>query len=253
MEIEFGIWPRKIQYTSESCLTIDGSYFPPQIHMVKSSLPMWWYLKMYHFCMVHLGDVPYFCLSASLCPFLSVISAMRGYNSYLAIWKPGRQLSSEPHHSGVTLRWQRYRSGRSLSPPQIHWKIIWMLNRFHKTTSEHWRRTSSTQKGSPFSSKEVGQNIKDKKRVKRVRNGDPPQGGSCEGGEVYKHQETLSPAGLWGSLESQREGNNKQTNKQPTDYAPNHNSQWRSSPEAHICQQWMGAEEGGRCGLHYLG
>ena len=87
-----------------------------------------------------------------------------------------------------------------------------MLNRFHKTTSEHWRRTSSTQKGSPFSSKEVGQNIKDKKRVKRVRNGDPPQGGSCEGGEVYKHQETLSPAGLWGFLESQREGNNKQTN-----------------------------------------
>ena len=28
-----------------------------------------------------------------------------------------------------------------------------MLSNFHKTTSEHWRRTPGTQKGSPFSSK----------------------------------------------------------------------------------------------------
>ena len=51
--------------------------------------------------------------------------------------------------------------------------------------------------------KEVGQNIKDKKRDKRVRDGDPSRGGSREG-EVSKEQETLSPAGLWGVLESQR-------------------------------------------------
>ena len=51
--------------------------------------------------------------------------------------------------------------------------------------------------------KEVGQNIKDKKRDKRVRYGDPSRGGSCEGGEISKHQETLSPLGLWGVLESQ--------------------------------------------------
>ena len=50
--------------------------------------------------------------------------------------------------------------------------------------------------------KEVGQNIKDKKRDERVRDGDPPQGGSYE--EVSKHQETLSLVGLWGVLESQR-------------------------------------------------
>ena len=50
--------------------------------------------------------------------------------------------------------------------------------------------------------KEVGQNIKDKKRDKRVRDGYPSQGGSRE--EVSKHQETLSPPGLWGVLESQR-------------------------------------------------
>ena len=52
--------------------------------------------------------------------------------------------------------------------------------------------------------KEVGQNIKDKKRDKRVRDRDPSQGGIREGGEVSKHQETLSPAGLWGVLEYQR-------------------------------------------------
>ena len=51
--------------------------------------------------------------------------------------------------------------------------------------------------------KEVGQNIKDK-RDKRVRDGDPSWGRSCEGGEVSKPYETLSHTGLWGVLESQR-------------------------------------------------
>ena len=50
---------------------------------------------------------------------------------------------------------------------------------------------------------EVGQNTKDKKRDKRVRDGDPSQRGSREGGEVSKHQETLSPACLWGVFKSQ--------------------------------------------------
>ena len=49
--------------------------------------------------------------------------------------------------------WQRNRMGKPLSPPQIHWKIIWMLKKFHKTTSESWHRTLGTKKGSPFSSK----------------------------------------------------------------------------------------------------
>ena len=65
-------------------------------------------------------------------------------------------------------------------------------------TSECCQRTPDTPKGSPFSS-----NIKDKKRDKRVRDGDPSQGGNSEG-EVSKHQETRSPAGLWGVLEFQR-------------------------------------------------
>ena len=47
-------------------------------------------------------------------------------------------------------------------------------------------------------------NIKDKKRDKRGRDGDPSREGSLKRGEVSKHQETLPPAGLWGVLESQR-------------------------------------------------
>ena len=42
--------------------------------------------------------------------------------------------------------------------------------------------------------------MKDKKRDKKVKDGDLSWGGSCEGGEVSKHQETLSLASLWGSF-----------------------------------------------------
>ena len=48
--------------------------------------------------------------------------------------------------------------------------------------------------------KEVGQNIKDKKRGKRVRDGDSSWGGSHVGGEVSKQQETLPVTGLWAVL-----------------------------------------------------
>ena len=41
-------------------------------------------------------------------------------------------------------------------------------------------------------------------RDKSVTDGDLSWGGSREEGEVSKHQETLSPMGLWGVLESQR-------------------------------------------------
>ena len=58
------------------------------------------------------------------------------------------------HGWGVgILRWRRNRTGRPLFPPQIHWKNIWTLSKFHKTTSECWQPTSGTQKGSPLSLK----------------------------------------------------------------------------------------------------
>ena len=68
----------------------------------------------------------------------------------------------------AVLRWRRNRTGRPLSPPQIHWKNIWMLSKFHETTSECWQRTSGTQKGSPLSSKRGRTEYKIKSETKEV-------------------------------------------------------------------------------------
>ena len=54
---------------------------------------------------------------------------------------------------GAVLRWQRNRTGRPLSPSQIHQKNISTLSKLHKTTSEYWQRTSGTQKSRSLSSK----------------------------------------------------------------------------------------------------
>ena len=134
-----------------------------------------------------------------------------------------RQFKNTWHYWGAVLRWWRNRTGRSLSPPQIHQKINWTLSKFHKfaqfaqffsnfTSWENFTKQllnagsghQGPRKAAHSLWREEGQNIKDKKRGKRVRDGDPSCGGSREGGKVSKHQETLSPAGLWGVLASQR-------------------------------------------------
>ena len=56
-------------------------------------------------------------------------------------------------NGGSSWRWQRTRTGRPLSPQQIHQKNISMLSKFHKTTSECRQRISGTQESSPLSSK----------------------------------------------------------------------------------------------------
>ena len=66
------------------------------------------------------------------------------------------------------------------------------------------RGHKAPRKGAHCLQKEVEQNIKDKKRDKRVRDGDPSREGSLKRGEGSKHQKILSPAGLWGVFESQR-------------------------------------------------
>ena len=102
---------------------------------------------------------------------------------------------------GEVLRRQRNRKGRPFSPSQTHQKIIWMLSKFHKTTSECWQRTPGTQKGNPVSSK--GGRTKYKRQKERQKS-EVSQGGSREGGEVSKHQKTLSLVGLWGVSDTQR-------------------------------------------------
>ena len=54
-----------------------------------------------------------------------------------------------------------------------------MQSKFHKTT-ECQQRTSGTQKSNPSLRKEVGKNIKDKKRNKRGRDGVPSREGSLK-------------------------------------------------------------------------
>ena len=83
--------------------------------------------------------------------------------------------------------------GRPLSPSQIHQKNISMLSKF---------RTSGTQRADHCLQKQVGNNIKDKKRDKRGRDGAPSQEGSLKKREVSKHQETLVLLSLWRALEA---------------------------------------------------
>ena len=77
-------------------------------------------------------------------------------------------------------------------------------SKFHKTTSECRQKTSGTQKSNPSLRKEVGKNIKDKKRDKRGRDGVPSREGSLKKREVSKYQETFSLPNLRRALEAQR-------------------------------------------------
>ena len=73
------------------------------------------------------------------------------------------------------------------------------------------------------------------------------RGGSHEGGEVSKYQETLSTGESAESFEIS-EGNiteEKNRTKQPTDHLPNCNSQWRSSADTCTRHWQVGTEQGG--------
>ena len=64
---------------------------------------------------------------------------------------------------------------RPLSPSQIHQKNIWTLSKFHKTILIASRGHQAPRKAAHCLQKEVGKNIKDKKRDKRGRDGAPSQ------------------------------------------------------------------------------
>ena len=65
------------------------------------------------------------------------------------------------------------------------------------------RGHQAPRKAAHYLQKEVGKNIKDKEREKRVRDGDLSWEGSLNRGEVSKNQET-SLVGLGKGFESQR-------------------------------------------------
>ena len=79
-----------------------------------------------------------------------------------------------------------------------------MLSKFHKTISDASRGHQAPRKAARCLQKEVGKNIKDKKRDKRGRDRALSWEGSLKKREVSKHQETLSLPSLWRALEAQR-------------------------------------------------
>ena len=96
--------------------------------------------------------------------------------------------------------------GRPLSPPKIQ-----MFERTFEHRANYIKQLLISSRGhqAPRKAahclrKEVGQNIKDKKRDKRVRDGDPSRKGDYLIEQVSKQQETLSLAGLGEVLESWR-------------------------------------------------
>ena len=69
-----------------------------------------------------------------------------------------------------------------------------------------------------------------------------------EGVMKEKYPNTRKPSHRWvcGEFWKLRGQHNlEQKKKKITDYPPNHNSQRSSSPDAPVCQQRMGAEQGG--------
>ena len=102
------------------------------------------------------------------------------------------------------LRWWSKRTGRPLSPQQIHQITFECLANSTKQLLNSGRGHQAPRKVAHCLQKEVGQNIKDKKRDKRGRDRDLSWEVGLKRREVSKHQETLSPIGLWGVLESQR-------------------------------------------------
>ena len=98
-----------------------------------------------------------------------------------------------------TFKWQRRKTWRSTSSPQIHQKYIYMWNKSYRTPTEHWQKTSDFPKGKKVSTNLGRAKEIRKSRDKRIGTGPAPWGGSCEGGNVSTHQEapSLVETGGW--------------------------------------------------------
>ena len=85
--------------------------------------------------------------------------------------------------------------------------------------------------------------MKDKKRDKKVKDGDLSWGGSCEGGEVSKHQGTLSLAGLWGVLESREQHTQEEGNTHTHTHTHTHTQNMRltTTPGGEVAQKLASA------------
>ena len=89
--------------------------------------------------------------------------------------------------SGGASRWQKSKTWRSPSSPQIHQKYIYTWNNSYRTPTERWQKTSDLSKGKKLPTYLGRAKEKRKNRDKRIGTGPAPVGGSCEGGKVSTH------------------------------------------------------------------
>ena len=105
--------------------------------------------------------------------------------------------------------------GRRQNGRGVGWGEHFLPHKFIKRTFKHQvnsikqlpnagRGHQAPRKATHCLQKEVGKNIKDKKRDKRGSDGAPSLEGSLKKREVSKHQETLSLPSLCQALEAQR-------------------------------------------------
>ena len=91
-----------------------------------------------------------------------------------------------------------------------------MLRNFHKTTSEHWKRTPDTQKGSPVSSK-GGRTKKKKTETKDLGMETHPRDGVMKE-EEFPHNRKLSNRRVCGELWNLREQHNWEKERNNTEH-----------------------------------
>ena len=86
---------------------------------------------------------------------------------------------------GRRRRWQKSKTRRSASSPQIHQKYIYTWNCSYRPPTERWQKTSDLLKGKKLPTYLGRAKEKRNNRDKRIGTGPAPVGGSCEGGKGF--------------------------------------------------------------------
>ena len=92
----------------------------------------------------------------------------------------------------MVLRWWKNRTGRPLSPSQIHQKNVSTLSNFAKQLLNAGRGHQAPRKADHCLQKQVGKNIKDEKRDKGGREGPPSREGKLKKRGFQTPENTLT-------------------------------------------------------------
>ena len=167
----------------------------------------------------------------------------------------------KPHISTNRFLKNIFRGKQSQDGGGIGQGDLFCSHKFIKRSSECWATSTkqllnaggvhqAPRKAAHSLRKEVGQNIKDRNRDKRFRDGDLTWGESVKE-EKFPHSRKPSHRWVCGEFCNLRGKHNweKKKKKNPTEYTPNHNCQHHSSPDACVYHQSGGWA--GRTGQHH--